>query len=124
MPTSLRTLAMLHCVVLALMLVLPLTPVRLSWFALLLLVTLTPLGPLLFIDRPLMWRLAKFAAYGFAFACGVWLMYGVFGISGLGDVPRLLGYLLLAFYFIGVGGYLKSDPIRAHFRVAGAVPAA
>ena len=124
MPTSLRTLALIHSSVLAVLLVLPLTPLRLSWFALLALITLAPLGPLLFFDRPLMWRLAKLAAYGFAFACGVWLMYGVFGISGLGDVPRLFGYLVLAVYFIGVGGYLKSDPIRSHFRVAASPQAA
>ncbi|MEO0425095.1 MAG: hypothetical protein AAF184_22360 [Pseudomonadota bacterium] len=124
MPASLRNLAMFHCAVLVLLLVLALTPARLSWFVLLGLVSLAPLGPLLFIDRPLMWHLAKLAAYGFAFACGVWLMYGVFGISGLGDVPRLVGYLVLAVYFVGVGGFLKSDPIRAHFRVAPAVSAA
>lgn len=116
MPNSLRNLALLHSAALVALLAGAFSAARLPWFALISVIALAPLGPLLFIDRPLMWRLARFAAYGFAWISGVWLMYGLFGIRAAADVPPVLLYLLLAVYFIGVGGFLKSGPIRAHFQ--------
>jgi hypothetical protein len=120
MPKSLRNVAIFHCLALIVLLAGGLSTARLPWFALLAVLALAPLGPLLFIDRPLMWSMAKFAAYGFAFLSGIWLMYAAFGLRGVGDVPEVLLYLLLAVYFVGVGGFLKSAPIRRHFRLPAA----
>lgn len=124
MPNGLRRLALLHSLALGATLLLLLTAAKASWFTLVALLALAPLGPLLFFDRPLMWHLAKGAAYGFSFLCGVWLMYGVFGISGLGQVPTLVLYLVLAIYFVGVGGYLKGDAVRQHFHLGASTASA
>ncbi len=124
MPTSLRNLAVLHSAALVVLLAVGLGAARLPWFALLSVLFLGPLGPLLFLNRPLMWRLARYAAYGYAFLAGVWLMYGVLGLDSIGDLVRSVLLGLLAFYFIGVGGYLKSERPRAWFRVPSDSPAA
>jgi hypothetical protein len=118
MPASLRALALFHTGVLVLLVVVAAAPPALPAFGLVAILFLTPLGPLLFLDRPLMWHLAKSAAYLFGFATGLWVIYAVLDIGSLGDVARAVLLALLAFYLIGVGGYLKTPVVRAHFASA------
>lgn len=117
MPSSLRNVAVLHSTLLVLLLVAGIVTASLPVFGLVSLVFLVPLGPLLFLDRPLMWHLAKNAAYLFAFLSGVWVMYSALDIAGAADVLRVVLLALLAVYLIGVGGYLKSAAIRSYFSV-------
>jgi hypothetical protein len=117
MPTSLRNVAVLHSTVLVLLIASALITTNLPAFGVLAIVMLTPLGPLLFLDRPLMWQMAKNTAYLFAFLTGVWLMYSVLDIHSLWTAIRSGLLAVLALYLIGVGGYLKSDTIRRHFQL-------
>jgi hypothetical protein len=118
-PSSLRNVAVLHSTALVFLIAGGLATARLPVFGFVSVLFLIPLGPLLFLNRPLMWQMAKNGAYLFAFVAGVWLMYSALDVHSLVDVLRCVFFAVLAIYLIGVGGYLKSAPIRAHFGAAG-----